>query len=93
MVVKAAWLAAALASVGAVAQLEDMDVAFEDGLDHLNSGAEGGLNETPGVSFTLAQWDWGTIPKRCYDGAMQDNLCEPTDMEVYDVTFPDVSPL
>jgi hypothetical protein len=89
---KVSWLAAALLPLGAVSQLSEMAVAFEDGLDLLNQGPRGGLNNIGYTPFELYKWPWGTIPQRCHSGALQDDLCSPYDMEVYDVWFPDVSP-
>jgi hypothetical protein len=93
MALRVARMALALASLplGVVAQLADMDVAFDDGLDFLNGGPYGGLNAVTMSPYEMYKWPWGTIPQRCYTGASEDDLCSPYDMEVYDVWFPDVS--
>lgn len=91
MALKAAKMASALLPLGAIAQLADMDVAFDDGLDFLNEGPRGGLNAVAMSPYELYKWPWGTIPQRCYTGAAEDELCDPYSMEVYDVWFPDVS--
>ncbi|KAH8173650.1 conidiation-specific protein 13 [Sarocladium implicatum] len=91
MALRVARMALALASLplGVVAQLADMDVAFDDGLDFLNGGPYGGLNAVTMSPYEMYKWPWGTIPQRCYTGASEDDLCSPYDMEVYDVWFPD----
>lgn len=91
MAFKTALVAAALLPFGAIAQLAAMDVAFDDGLNFLDKGPRGGLNNVIMSPYQLYQWPWGTIPQRCYTGASQDDLCSPYDMEVFDVWFDDVS--
>lgn len=86
------WLTAAMLPIGVLSQLSEMDVAFDDGLDILNVGPRGGLNHIASTPYELYKWPWGTLPQRCYTGAVQDELCSPYDMEAYDVWFPDVSP-
>ena len=66
-------------------------LAFPTGLDVLDT-ASGGLNNLPHPTYTSKKWAWGTLPKYCYDVAQaQDWNCKATDVEVYDVTYSDVS--
>ncbi|KAK0391524.1 hypothetical protein NLU13_1024 [Sarocladium strictum] len=81
--------AATVVPLVVTAQLSEMDVAFHNGLGILNTGFRGGLNAIQSTPYELYKWPWGTIPRRCHDGAVQDHLCSPYDMEVYDVWFAD----
>ncbi|KAK4180178.1 hypothetical protein QBC36DRAFT_230129 [Triangularia setosa] len=61
------------------------------GLDFLNTGVGGGLNDIPGTSYTMTQRDWGMLPWPCYNTAFIEGYCDPHDIEVWDVTYNDCS--
>lgn len=86
-----AWSASVCAQAVPTSIPTDKPVAFSSGLNVLDT-SNGGLNSLPKPSYTIKQWPWGTLPKNCYDLAVNPNegRCAPTDVEVYDVTYSDV---
>jgi len=86
-------LGAAIGASGALAQTlpPSFGVKFTDGIEVLNQGYLGGLPAIPAPSYTRTRWAWGTVPEACYFEATQNNKCNPYDLEVYDVTYNDVS--
>ncbi|RPA73996.1 hypothetical protein BJ508DRAFT_244123 [Ascobolus immersus RN42] len=58
-------------------------------LDSAYSGASFGLNNIPQSSYSKYKWPWGTLPKNCYDIAVNNNYCNPYDVEAYDITYND----
>lgn len=86
-------LLGALAATGARAQNGPpswMANKLPNGPEALNTGYLGGLNGIHSQSYTRTKWAWGTLPETCYKQA-KDGLCNPYDVEVYDVTYSDVS--
>lgn len=85
-----AWSAVVCAQAVPTSIPTSKPVAFS-GLDVLDT-ANGGLQNMPRPSYTIKQWPWGTIPKNCYNLALDSTRgnCAPTDVEVYDVTYSDV---
>ncbi|KAM7187515.1 hypothetical protein V8F33_011162 [Rhypophila sp. PSN 637] len=63
-------------------------VKFTNGIEVLNTGVNGGLSAVPGSSYTRTRWAWGTIPRTCYNQAVE-GYCNPYDMEIYDVKYSD----
>ena len=83
-----AFLTAFAGIAAAAAPPASYSVAFTDGLGpRLNPGA---LN-MPVPSYSVNRWAWGTVPQPCYDQAVTSGYCNVYDIEVYDVTYSDVS--
>jgi hypothetical protein len=59
-------------------------------LDNAYSGASFGLQSIPQSGYTKTKWAWGTLPKNCYDIAVNNNYCNPYDVEAYDIKYDDV---
>ena len=53
------------------------------------------MMKLPIAGYTVKQWPWGTLPKTCFDQAPKDggNYCNVYDIDVFDVTYNDVSHL
>jgi hypothetical protein len=51
----------------------------------------GGLNGLPAPLFTVRKWERGFIPYACNQAAAGQNACGAMDIEVWNVTFADVS--
>lgn len=81
-------LAATVPAVLADGPPEMMGEKF-NGLHVLDS--PGGLQNLVGSSYTKSKWPWGTVPKLCHDTSVINNYCNPYDLEVYDITYSDVS--
>ncbi|KAK3338045.1 conidiation-specific protein (con-13) [Neurospora tetraspora] len=79
-------LAAVVPAVLADGPPETMGENFS-GLSVLDS--PGGLQSLTPAPYTKSQWPWGTVPKLCYDTAVNNKYCNPYDLEVYDVTYSD----
>lgn len=84
-----ALLAGAASLVAAVPS--NYPVIFPSGLGVMNTGANGGLNAIPSSGYTFTKWAWGTIPKPCYDHAVNRGYCNVYDVEVYDLSVNDCS--
>lgn len=79
-------LAAAVPAVLADGPPESMGTKF-DGLDVLDS--PGGLQSLTPTPYTISQWPWGTVPQLCYDESVNNNYCNPYDLDLDDsVPFP-----
>ncbi|KAK3374764.1 conidiation-specific protein (con-13) [Podospora didyma] len=57
----------------------------------LDTGVYGGLNSLASTGQSTTRWPWGTVPKWCYDQAVNNGYCNPYDIEVYDVKYTDCS--
>jgi len=66
---------------------------FTDGIEVLNTGYGGGLNALPRSSYTTTKWPWGQVPRTCAEQSKEWKLCNVYDLEVYEVTYSDVSVL
>lgn len=65
---------------------------FPSGLAVLDNRPNGaGLNDMRGVPFESSQWAFGTVPRVCYDAAVEDGYCNAYELEVYHVTYDDCS--
>ena len=51
----------------------------------------GGLNALPAPLFTVRKWERGFIPYACNQAAAGQGACGAMDIEVWNVTFNDVS--
>lgn len=58
-------------------------------LDEAYSGASFGLNQITAASYTKTKWAWGKVPDNCYNTAVNNNYCNPYDIEVYEVKYND----
>lgn len=71
--------------------LSSKSLLFSDGLSpHVDNAFWTYLPSQQSV-WPPNKWAWGQIPDSCYDLVTSQGLCNPYDVEVYDVKFPDVS--
>ncbi|RPA72888.1 hypothetical protein BJ508DRAFT_334579 [Ascobolus immersus RN42] len=64
---------------------------FDNIAETLNDGQWGyGLKDLPKTAYTKKQWDWGKLPRVCFETAQVHNLyCDPHEVEVYEITYED----
>lgn len=79
-------------TLDAVAQdVSSKSTLFSDGLSsHVDNAFWTYLPSQQSV-WPPNKWAWGQIPDSCYDLVTTQGLCNPYDVEVYDIKYPDVT--